>query len=84
MPVFILSAKYGLISETEIISHYEQTVKSMTKEEKKAMRDALPLKDEYVFIGGDEYKSVLPFEPKIEYGMKMPIGKKMQYLKSLL
>ena len=84
IPIYILSAKYGLIPELKHIGTYEQTIKTMTKAEKIAMRESLPLHDDYIFIGGSEYKSVLPYPPFLEYGKGLPIGKKMQYLKSLL
>lgn len=84
LPVYILSAKYGLIPETERISTYEKTVKSMGKAEKDAMKASLPLHGPYVFIGGSEYKKVLPYPPMIEHGKGLSIGRKLKYLKSLL
>lgn len=82
--IFILSAKYGLIKETDIISSYEKTIKTMTKEEKEEMKNKIDQPQDYIFIGGKEYKSILKYLPSKEYGENLPIGKKMQYLKSLL
>lgn len=82
--IHILSAKYGLIKETEIIDSYEKTVKDMSNAEKEAFKQTIDCPKEYIFIGGSEYKKVLSYPPTVEYGAGLPIGKKMAYLKKLL
>jgi cob(I)alamin adenosyltransferase len=84
LPIFILSAKYGLIPEDQMVSSYNVTLKEMNKEQKEEFKKRIPEVDDFIFIGGNEYKAVLPKAPFKEYGEGLPIGKKMQYLKSIL
>jgi hypothetical protein len=90
--IFILSAKYGLLSLDKEIEPYNQTLNTMPNEEIKqwASRviEQLSLvsdlkKDEFVFLAGEKYRKYLI--PEIE-NYKIPlkslgIGKQLKYLK---
>jgi len=80
MDIYILSAKYGLIKDTDKISYYNQSFKDMKKKDLPKIEPP----DDYVFIGGSIYKSVLTKSPSKEFGEGLPLGKKVSYLKSLL
>lgn len=66
--IFILSAKYGLISEDEIISNYDQTlnhekadvIKNWSEKVLKQMEESVDLqKDELIFLAGEKYRRYL-------------------------
>ena len=89
--IFILSAKYGLLSLNEEINPYDRTLNKMrSKEIKEWANSALnQLKkstdienDEFIFLAGDNYRKFLL--PHIKY-YKIPmqglsIGKQLQWL----
>ena len=81
LPIYILSAKYGLIGENKIIDYYEKTFKDSSRSERVEMSKAYKDLDDFIFIGGKMYKEVLGKEPVKDIGGGLPIGKKIQFLK---
>lgn len=84
IPIYILSAKYGLIPEETIIDYYDQTLKDYSKEELSFFRKKLDFSGDYIFIGGKIYKKAIGKEPIRDIGGGLSIGKKMRYLKGEL
>ncbi len=93
--IFILSAKYGLLSTDTIIDPYEQTLKNMTKVEKRLwaqdvlseLRKHCDLDtDTFVFLAGMPYRENLTSHLKhYEVPMKgLGIGLQLQWLKRQL
>lgn len=89
--IFILSAKYGLLSLGDVIAPYELTLKTMKaaarKEWAQSVLDALRQKcdldaDRFVFLAGMPYRKYL--EPHLRHHaapMKgLPFGKQLQWL----
>jgi hypothetical protein len=66
-PWFILSAKYCLVSPDEVIEPYEQTLKQMRVDERRAwaarvqaqMEERLPKADRIVILAGQRYREFL-------------------------
>jgi len=66
-PVFILSAKYGLVELEQVIEPYELTLTSMTATERRIwaeqvhgqLRVALPGRRRYVILAGMRYREFL-------------------------
>jgi hypothetical protein len=91
--IFILSAKYGLLSLNKTIAPYEQTLNTMKSREveKWAARVLLQMrgqkidfnKDEAVFLAGAKYRKYLM--PQFKYAKaplsKLGIGRQLAYLK---
>lgn len=84
IPIYILSAKYGLVSEDTVIDYYDQTLKDYSKEELNNFRKKLDFVGDYIFIGGKIYKKAIGKEPILDIGGGLPIGKKMKYLREEL
>ena len=90
--IFILSAKYGLLEENELISPYNKTLKNMKKDECMLWADNVynRLKnlsdvnsDNFVILAGKPYyKYILPKIKNYDLPLKnMPIGKGNSFLK---
>jgi hypothetical protein len=90
--IFILSAKYGLISPDELIEPYEQTLKKMKAPERQqwaekvliALRQNSDLDfDEFVFLAGKPYRQYLLAHIR-HYTVPMEglaFGKQLQWLR---
>lgn len=89
--IFILSAKYGLLTLDEEIEPYEQTLNKMPINEIKFWANAVvkqlsaraDLKqDQFIFLAGEKYRKYLI--PHLQYYQipmaGLPIGKQLQYL----
>jgi cytoplasmic iron level regulating protein YaaA (DUF328/UPF0246 family) len=89
--IFILSAKYGLLSPEDMIEPYEQTLKTMKIAERRAwaqgvlsaLRQTCDLDaDDFVFLAGDAYRQNLV--PHIRYYTVpmegLAFGKQLQWL----
>ena len=96
-PIFILSAKYGLLELTQEVEPYDVTLNTMPANQIKAWaeqvikqlraRDKIDLEnDSFIFLAGMKYrKYLLPHLVKYEVPMEgLPIGKQLQYLKRKL
>jgi hypothetical protein len=89
--IFILSAKYGLLSPDDMIEPYEQTLKKMKTAERRAwaqgvlsvLRQSCDLDaDTFVFLAGDAYRQNLLSHIK-HYTVPMEglaFGKQLQWL----
>jgi cytoplasmic iron level regulating protein YaaA (DUF328/UPF0246 family) len=89
--IFILSAKYGLLSPDDMIEPYEQTLKTMKTAERRtwargvlsALRQNCDLDaDTFVFLAGDAYRQNLVTHIK-HYTVPMEglaFGKQLQWL----
>lgn len=89
--IFILSAKYGLLSLEEEIDTYEKTLNKMRVHEIREWADLVLDQlnkvsdlndDEFVFLAGDKYrKFLIPHIKNYEVPMLgLPIGKQLQWL----
>lgn len=90
--VFILSAKYGLLKEDDIISPYEQTLKNMPVKERKKWSYNVVMslnqecdieKDKFLILAGIKYTEFICLKIK-NYDAPlrgMGIGKQLEYLK---
>lgn len=89
LPIYILSAKYGLIPEDKIITPYDLTLNTMSKKE--LMAWALMVSDQIknmigggalLVLAGSRYLSFTQLiDNKIIDPMnKLPIGKRLQWL----
>ena len=91
--LYILSAKYGLLKENDIISPYEATLKQKSEKEKKIwainvlkalQRDGVDIsKDEFIVLAGKEYRKYILQKIK-NYRIPlegMGLGKQLKYLK---
>ncbi|HIH25724.1 hypothetical protein J4476_03395 [Candidatus Woesearchaeota archaeon] len=90
--IFILSAKYGLVSLDDIIDPYDMTLNNMNSKEIKLWADNVLVKlskiadlknDEFIFLAGDNYRKYLISSIN---NYKIPlkglgIGKQLHYLK---
>lgn len=93
--IFILSAKYGLLSLEDMIEPYEQTLKTMKMADRRAwaqdvlsaLRQVSDLNaDDFVFLAGDAYRQALV--PHIKhYTVPMEglsFGRQLQWLERQL
>ena len=90
--IFILSAKYGLVSLDDIIDPYDMTLNNMNSKEIKLWADNVLVNlsniadlktDEFIFLAGDNYRKYLISSIN---NYKIPlkglgIGKQLHYLK---
>jgi len=90
--IFILSAKYGLISVEKEIEPYDLTLNNMSAKERKAwaakvlgqLREYCSLsQDHFIFLAGQKYRQYLiPYLKSYEIPLKsLTIGKQLQFLK---
>lgn len=88
--IYILSAKYGLLELTDIISPYNQTLKTMTKAEIKKWSDLvysqmknknIDFNERAVFLTGRVYSDPLAkYFSNLEFPLgNLPIGKRLQW-----
>ena len=91
---YILSAKYGLLSPSEVIEPYDETLKGMPNAEKltwakRVFEQLLAVTqpaDKVVFLAGNDYRKDLEGELRrrgysVEVPMEgMPIGKQLSWL----
>lgn len=93
--IFILSAKYGLLEETDIIEPYNETLNKKKNSEIKCWSQKvikqLSLKtnlksDDFVFLAGEKYRRYLVGEIEhVSIPLKgMPIGKQLSFYKENL
>jgi len=89
--IFILSAKYGLLSLTDVVEPYDKTLNKMTSNEIKEWASSVLKqlqkvsdldKEEFVFLAGNNYRKFLL--PRIK-NYKIPmlglgIGKQLKWL----
>ncbi|OGY46579.1 MAG: hypothetical protein A2663_04690 [Candidatus Buchananbacteria bacterium RIFCSPHIGHO2_01_FULL_46_12] len=89
--IFILSAKYGLLSLTDVVEPYDKTLNKMTSNEIKEWANSVLKqlqkvfdldKEEFVFLAGNNYRKFLL--PRIK-NYKIPmlglgIGKQLKWL----
>ena len=89
--IFILSAKYGLLSPDDIIGPYEQTLKTMKAGERRQwaqgvlseLRKRCNLEaDQFVFLAGTAYReNLVPHLNHYQVPMEgLPFGKQLQWL----
>jgi cytoplasmic iron level regulating protein YaaA (DUF328/UPF0246 family) len=89
--VYILSAKYGLLSPYDMIEPYELTLKTMKTAERRlwaqrvlsALRQNCDLDaDTFVFLAGDPYRqNLVPHIKHYSIPMEgLPFGKQLQWL----
>lgn len=90
--IFILSAKYGLVSLDEEIEPYEKTLNAMKTNERKEWAEKVLLKlkevsnlneDEFIFLAGNNYRKFLITNIK-NYSAPLKnlgIGKQLKFLK---
>ncbi len=89
--IYILSAKYGLLSPDDLIEPYEKTLKAMKSPERKAwasgvlsaLRQDCDLDaDHFVFLAGDPYRrNLVPHIRHHSVPMQgLPFGKQLQWL----
>ena len=89
--IFILSAKYGLLSPDDMIEPYEQTLKTMKTAERRAwaqgvmsaLRQTGDLDaDTFVFLAGDAYRqNLVPHIKHYTVPMEgLAFGKQLQWL----
>jgi len=93
LPIYILSAKYGLIPSSKIIEPYDLTLNTMSKQEiaEWADRVAASVKDDFgssplLVLAGEKY---LSFAARCENKIIAPLGKlsfgrRLQYLKKAI
>jgi len=90
--IFILSAKYGLLSLEKEVMPYNQTLNGMKSAEIKKWADNVVAqlkqiadlkKDEFVFLAGENYrKYLIPHISNYKIPMKgLGIGKQLKFLK---
>jgi len=93
--IFILSAKYGLLEEKELIEPYNETLNGKPKIERKAWADkvlsSLSSKvnlqsDEFVFLAGEKYREhIIEHIAKVEIPLKgLRQGKQLNFYKENL
>jgi cytoplasmic iron level regulating protein YaaA (DUF328/UPF0246 family) len=91
--VYILSAKYGLLSPEDMIEPYEKTLKTMKTPERRAwaqgvlsaLRESCDLDaDTFVFLAGDTYRqNLVPHIKHYTVPMEgLVFGKQLQWLES--
>ena len=90
--IFILSAKYGLVSSDKIIAPYNKTLNDMSSKENikwsnKVLEDLKKVcdldNDQVIFLAGENYrKYLLPHIKNYAIPMKgLGIGRQLKYLK---
>jgi hypothetical protein len=90
--IFILSAKYGLLSLDEEVEPYNETLITMNKTQRKEWAEKVLKKlrketnmqeDLFVFLAGERYREfILPHIKKFEIPMKgLGIGRQLKFLK---
>lgn len=90
--IFILSAKYGLLSPTASIEPYNLTLNKLSSKEIKQWSEKVleqikavtnPDVDHYLFLAGDRYrKYLIPHLKNYAVPMRgLSIGRQLQYLK---
>ena len=90
--IFILSAKYGLLSPTAQVEPYNLTLNEMSLKEVRRWSEKVmeqlrtitnPENDHYVFLAGERYrKHLIPHLKNYEVPMQgLTIGRQLQYLK---
>lgn len=90
--IFILSAKYELLNQEEIIEPYNETLNKMSSKEiekwaKKVLTKLRKVsnlkKDEFIFLAGEKYrKYLIPHLKNYEIPLKgLGIGKQLKFLK---
>ena len=93
--IFILSAKYGLLSTSDVIDPYEHTLKEMKSPERKLwaerviseLRNHCSLdSDKFVFLAGTAYReNLLPHLKHSAIPMEsLAFGKQLQWLERQL
>lgn len=93
--IFILSAKYGLLEENDMIEPYNETLNKKKNSEVKQWAEKvlaqLSLKsdlkfDEFVFLAGERYRKYLVDEIEhVSIPLKgMPIGRQLSFYKENL
>lgn len=92
--IYILSAKYGVIKDDEIITPYNLTLNDMSRNERISWSENVNLKfkqiikpdDKILLLAGLKYYEFLDFiipSSNVYNPLKnMPIGKRLQYLKN--
>ena len=89
--IFILSAKYGLLSLTDVVEPYDKTLNKMTSNEIKEWANSVLKqlqkvfdldKEEFVFLAGNNYrKFLLPHIKNYKIPMLgLGIGKQLKWL----
>lgn len=91
LPIFILSAKYGLIDEERVIMPYEKTVNEMKKPEllewgsrvRAEFQKQFARDDTLLVLAGSKYLTFLEGldNPIINPLEGLPIGKRLQWLR---
>ena len=89
--VYILSAKYGLLSENDIISPYDLTLNTMSEFRKKEWGDKVMIQlsdrfdiksTSFLFLGGANYIKYLRL-PLLRQPLKgLSLGYRLKYLKN--
>lgn len=93
--IFILSAKYGLLAETETAAPYDVTLKTMSRAERLRWADRVldqlrtvcdPERDRFVILAGrDYYENLLPHLPRASLPLgRLSYGERVAYLKDLV
>jgi hypothetical protein len=91
--IFILSAKYGLLSPDTVIEPYDLTLNNLRAAGIRQWandvlgqlrKEADPDRDHFIFLAGEKYRRyLLPHLSSYDVPMKgLPIGKQLQYLKA--
>lgn len=89
--IFILSAKYGVLELSDIVSPYEQTLNKMSQQERcqwgdkvvhQLMNKNFNFNEKTIFLCGEKYRlPILHHFNNIEIPLKgMSIGKQLQWL----
>lgn len=88
--VYILSAKYGLLSEDKVISPYNLTLNTMSEDKKKLWADKVMTqlskrfdleRTPFLFLGGANYIKYLNL-PMLKQPLKgLSLGYRLKYLK---
>ena len=92
--IYILSAKYGLLKDTDVVSTYDETLKTKNKKEreiwgslvKNQMSNEFDLKNtKFIILAGNSY--IQPIEDVFELAPDLPLeslgfGKRLKWLNS--
>ena len=86
--IYILSAKYGLIRDHEVVSYYEMTLTDLSKEKQKEwgvriLKQLREMDSQFLVLAGLNYQRPIDFAGlrAIFPGAGMSIGSKMSWLK---
>lgn len=91
--VYILSAKYGLIKDTTVISPYEETLKAKTKHEKKiwafkvieSLKEANLINEDILLLAGEDYSCYIRQKLNTIEPLKgLKLGERLSWLKKHL